>query len=83
MSYETNRAWLSVLLSFVTLISYAAMAYYFTKKMGARSKKHTRVDDWIKKLELIPQGLGMTSRLFSPDHECSSSFVGLGGTGSA
>jgi hypothetical protein len=45
MSYETNRAWLSVLLSFVTLISYADMAYYFTKKMGARSKKQTRVDD--------------------------------------
>jgi hypothetical protein len=32
MSYEIYRAWLSVLLSFVTLISNAAMAYYFAKK---------------------------------------------------
>ncbi len=32
MTYETYRAWLSVLLSFVTLISNAAIAYYFAKK---------------------------------------------------
>jgi hypothetical protein len=32
MTYETYRAWLSVLLSFVSLISNAAMSYYFVKK---------------------------------------------------
>jgi hypothetical protein len=37
MSYETYRAWLSVLLSFVTLISNTAMAYYFAKKTRANS----------------------------------------------
>ena len=37
MTYETYRAWLSVILSFVTLISNAAMAYYFAKKTRAKS----------------------------------------------
>jgi ABC-type lipoprotein release transport system permease subunit len=32
MTYETYRAWISVLLSFVSLISNAAMSYYFVKK---------------------------------------------------
>jgi len=32
MSYQNYRAWLSILLSFISLISSAAMSYYFAKK---------------------------------------------------
>ena len=39
MTYEIYRAWLSVLLSFVTLISNAAMAYYFAKNSRRTPKK--------------------------------------------
>lgn len=33
MSYENYRAWVSVLLSFISLISNAAMSYYFAKRL--------------------------------------------------
>ena len=32
MTYDHYRAWISVLLSFVSLIANAAMSYYFAKK---------------------------------------------------
>lgn len=35
MTYESYRAWISVLLSFVSLIANAAMSYYFAKKHQA------------------------------------------------
>jgi hypothetical protein len=41
MPYETYRAWLTVLLSFTSLISNAAISYYFAHKMkpGARHRQ--------------------------------------------
>ena len=37
MTYDQYRAWISVMLSFISLISNAAMSYYFTKKVSKRS----------------------------------------------
>jgi len=38
MAYDQYRAWISVLLSFISLISNAAMSYYFTKRASDQSK---------------------------------------------
>ncbi|HZQ18211.1 MAG TPA: hypothetical protein VFA90_05775 [Terriglobales bacterium] len=38
MSYDTYKAWLSVLLSFVSLISNAAISYYFAKKTTTKRR---------------------------------------------
>jgi hypothetical protein len=35
MKYDQYRAWISILLSFTSLISNAAMSYYFAKKLRA------------------------------------------------
>lgn len=37
MGYGDYKAWLSVLLSFVSLISNAAMGYYFTQKTSTKA----------------------------------------------
>jgi hypothetical protein len=42
MTYETYRAWISVLLSFTSLISNAAMSYYFVKKVRRVSQDRSR-----------------------------------------
>lgn len=41
MTYETYRAWISVLLSFVSLIANAAMSYYFAKKQQRAAPPRT------------------------------------------
>ena len=47
MNYETYRAWLSILLSFTSLISNAALSYYFAKKTQ-KNEKQTRFDSVSK-----------------------------------
>jgi peptidoglycan/LPS O-acetylase OafA/YrhL len=39
MQYEEYRAWLSILLSFTSLISNAAISYYFVKKRGRNARR--------------------------------------------
>jgi hypothetical protein len=39
MTYEQYRAWISILLSFTSLISNAAMSFYFSKKRSSRSPR--------------------------------------------
>lgn len=36
MKYDQYRAWISILLSFTSLISNAAMSYYFAKKSASK-----------------------------------------------
>jgi ABC-type lipoprotein release transport system permease subunit len=45
MSYDFYKAWLSILLSFISLISNAAMSYYFVKKTRKSSKSVPRAAD--------------------------------------
>jgi len=53
MPYETYKAWLTVLLSFTSLISNAAVSYYFVHKMkpGARRREGSRSPSDFQKTE--------------------------------
>jgi len=57
MPYETYRAWLTVLLSFTSLISNAAISYYFAHKMnpgaGRRQGPSRDLSD-VRKIENKP-----------------------------